>query len=112
MQVFFWLARFYSVKKWLRFIKQGKKKLALLPKGMAIFYCICDKDTPASIRWILMGALGYVLLPFDIIPDFFGTLGWVDDLVVVTMVFRYAEHYIKPEHIKKAKRWFPFSSLS
>ncbi len=34
----------------------------------------------------IAGALAYVVLPIDIIPDFIPVLGWLDDIFVLNMV--------------------------
>lgn len=44
---------------------------------------LADRRTPRLAKWMLWLAIGYVLLPFDLIPDFIPVLGHVDDLVVV-----------------------------
>jgi hypothetical protein len=46
------------------------------------------------IKWIL-GLLGliYVVSPYDLIPDFMVLRGWLDDLVVLYLIYRY---YLKP----------------
>lgn len=46
------------------------------------------------IRWIL-GILGllYVISPFDLLPDMMVLRGWVDDLLVLYLLYRY---YLKP----------------
>jgi len=37
-------------------------------------------------RWLLLAALLYLLLPFDLIPDFLGMPGRIDDLVVMGLL--------------------------
>ena len=48
-----------------------------------------------------MGALGYVILPFDFVPDVFAGFGWLDDAAVVAAALRLAGTYVKPEHREK-----------
>ena len=38
-----------------------------------------------STKLIIMGALAYVILPFDVIPDFIPIIGWIDDAFVLSM---------------------------
>ena len=38
-------------------------------------------------RWlIVIATLGYLLIPFDLMPDFIPIIGWIDDGVVVTLL--------------------------
>ena len=46
---------------------------------------IIDSRTPASRKALLAGALGYIVLPFDIVPDRVPVLGQLDDLVVTAL---------------------------
>lgn len=101
--------RFYSPGRLLRFLSKTKGKLHFLPKLLAIFYCIQDKDTPKLVRLVLMGAIGYVILPIDVVPDFLPVAGWVDDAAVVAAALKFAAAYIKPEHKEKVRRILPFA---
>ena len=70
-------ARFYTPGKFIRFIRGTGRRLHFLPKLMTIFYCMQDKDTPKFVKLALMGALGYVILPLDLVSDAFIGIGWL-----------------------------------
>ena len=40
-----------------------------LTAALVLFYCLKDRDTPAWARGIIVGALGYLVLPLDMVPD-------------------------------------------
>ena len=46
---------------------------------------IKDDRTPATRKALLGGALGYIVLGRDIVPDWIPVLGQLDDLVVVAL---------------------------
>jgi len=62
------------LKQVARSLKQELKVYQLVLK---------DERTPRLAKWLLAVAVGYVLLPFDLIPDFIPVLGQVDDLIIV-----------------------------
>ena len=46
------------------------------------------------VKWILaILGLIYVISPWDLLPDFMVLRGWIDDLVVLYLLYRY---YLKP----------------
>lgn len=36
--------------------------------------------------WVVLGALAYLLSPFDVVPDFLPIAGWIDDSLLATIV--------------------------
>ncbi|HPD32953.1 MAG TPA: YkvA family protein [Bacteroidota bacterium] len=75
----------------------------LIEKVLLLYYVFKDSDTPQEVKLAIIGALTYFILPFDAIPDFFGSLGLSDDLSVIMAVLVLATKNIKPEHRKLAK---------
>jgi uncharacterized membrane protein YkvA (DUF1232 family) len=47
-----------------------------------------DPRVPRRWRWALAALLAYLVMPFDLVPDFLPVVGHVDDAVVVVVVLR------------------------
>jgi uncharacterized membrane protein YkvA (DUF1232 family) len=48
---------------------------------------LADRRVPAQAKATLTGVAVYLAMPFDLIPDFIPVLGYLDDLVLVILVF-------------------------
>lgn len=55
-------------------------------------------NTPLFAKLLLNIAIGYLLLPFDLIPDWLPLLGQLDDLIIVGLLIWLALRLI-PQHI-------------
>ncbi len=98
-------------------IDEGLLKKILLSAGRAIakpaleaFELIIDNSTPPQVRISIIGALTYLIVPIDLIPDFIPASGFSDDLVALTAVISLWQHHITPEMKFRAKckldNWF------
>jgi uncharacterized membrane protein YkvA (DUF1232 family) len=58
--------------------------LPFAEQALAAWYCAFDRQTPASVRYTLMGALAYFVLPTDIVPDLLPLIGFADDASVLS----------------------------
>jgi uncharacterized membrane protein YkvA (DUF1232 family) len=51
-----------------------------------------DPRVPRRRKLLLLGLVGYLALPFDLVPDFIPVAGQLDDAIVVALVLR---HFVK-----------------
>lgn len=63
-----------------------------------------DPRTPKLAKFLLVLAVGYAAMPFDLIPDFIPVIGHLDDLVIVTTLIFLAVKIIPDEVIADARR--------
>ena len=90
-------------------VKAGRRiaKPALEVLEMAI-----DPFTPAQVRVSLMAALAYLIMPFDLFPDFMPLVGFSDDFVALTAVLsiwsKYMTASIRARAENKLNKLFPF----
>ena len=47
-----------------------------------------DPRVPRRWRWVLAGLLVYLLVPFDLVPDFVPIAGQLDDVLLVVLALR------------------------
>ncbi len=64
------------------------KQIAAKLKAEFEFYCRLQKHpkTPKLAKALLWLAIGYVLMPFDLIPDFLPVIGQLDELVIIPLL--------------------------
>ena len=76
-----------------------------LPNLVRLYWRLL-RDPRVSIwpKALLVGALAYVVLPFDIIPDMLPWIGEVDDLVIVLAAARYFIRWCPPDLVREHAR--------
>jgi len=78
----------------------GRKTLLT---ALILFYCLQDRDTPTWAKGVIVGALGYLVLPMDLIPDIIPGAGYGDDWGALVAALGTVAAYIKDEHKAKAQ---------
>lgn len=79
-------------------------------QALKVYYLATDPDTPLPAKGVLFGALVYLGLPIDAIPDFIPVVGFSDDIGVLASALGVTFKYSKDEHGDKANdkldEWF------
>jgi uncharacterized membrane protein YkvA (DUF1232 family) len=77
---------------------------------LLLYYVLMDENTPWEHKGIIVGALGYFILPVDLIPDFIPVAGYTDDVAALTACIKTVMDNITPSIKKKALQkltdWF------
>ena len=75
-----------------------RELLRLLPDVVRLVRRLAaDRGLARGVRVRLWLLLGYLALPFDLVPDVIPVLGWADDAIVVALVLRSAVRRAGPE---------------
>ena len=74
---------------------------------------LLDDSTPSPVRFTMLAALSYLLMPADLIPDLLPVAGFSDDLVAVSAMVGLWSNHVTPAIRMRARRkldcWFPLA---
>ncbi|MEE1112409.1 MAG: tetratricopeptide repeat protein, partial [Bacteroidales bacterium] len=86
---------------WNKVKKLGKK---VLKPALQLYYVMKESSTPLDTKGLIIGALGYLILPIDLIPDFIPVAGYTDDLAALLAVVKMCKEHITPEIERKVRK--------
>lgn len=100
----------YLLREICRFAKKAGR--AATRPLLLLYYVMVSKDTPMKDKLMLASAIAYVVLPIDIISaKRLPFLGWIDEVVSLTVALQKVQENITPEMRHKAdaqlNKWFP-----
>lgn len=90
-----------------RFWKKAKRITkrtgrTVLRPVLLLYYLMQDSHVSIKDKAYIIGALGYFVLPIDLLPDFIVGLGYTDDLAVVGLLLKHLHDSITPEIEERA----------
>jgi uncharacterized membrane protein YkvA (DUF1232 family) len=71
---------------------------------LAAHYCAFDRQTPAHVKAVLLGAIAYFIVPTDLIPDYIPVIGYTDDAAVLATAVRLVTTHMTADHRDAARR--------
>lgn len=102
--------KFYSKDGFWDKVKAVAKKASIKAVYTALTLYYALDFMPMEKKAIVIGALGYFILPTDAIPDFVAFLGYTDDTTVLFMVYNTCKDIIDEKVKEQAKlklsEWF------
>ena len=91
-----------------RIAKRAGAKLVYA--ALILYYTLQSDKVSKSDKAIIIGALGYMISPLDVIPDAIPIAGLTDDLAVLLYVLKKVWTGIDPEIVEQARaklsKWF------
>ena len=96
------------VEKISRIAKRAGAKLVYA--ALILYYTLQSDHVSKTDKAIIIGALGYMISPLDVIPDAIPIAGLTDDFAVLMYVLKKVWTDIDPSIVEKAKeklsKWF------
>jgi uncharacterized membrane protein YkvA (DUF1232 family) len=95
----------YSEKSLFEKIKKVAKNagIKVIYYVLIAYYLLQKKDLPKKEKAIIIGALGYFIMPFDLVADPTLAVGYVDDIGALALALGKVALYIDDEIKQKAK---------
>lgn len=96
----------YSEEAFWEKIKRiaGKAGAKVVYYALVLYYALIDPATSLKYKAVIAGALGYFILPIDILPDFIPFAGLADDLAALIAAVSYVMSAITAAHKEKPRR--------
>ena len=102
------------VEKISRVAKRAGSKLVYV--ALVLFYTLQSKEVSVKDKAIIVGALGYLISPLDVIPDAIPIVGLTDDMAVLLYVLKKIWNDVDPTVSARAKeklaKWFDEEEIS
>lgn len=102
----------YSEEGFLDKVRHAAKKagIKVIYVALLLYNVLRDPKTPAADKAKIVGALGYFILPLDLLPDTLPLVGYTDDLAALYWAYTATSRNVTPEMRAHAEeqlhKWF------
>lgn len=115
MKYFQYEKQYSEIVFWEKLKKIAKKAgLKVIAYALILFYVLQKEEVPMKEKIIVVGCLGYFILPFDFIADMIPIFGYSDDLLgmafAIKKCLKYVDKEVEDKVIQKLRRWFRVDS--
>lgn len=77
--------------------------LNLINEALKLWYVTDNPNLPGKTKATIIGALGYLISPLDLVPDVLPVVGYTDDAGAVALAIAMAQAFIDQKVKDKAK---------
>ena len=85
--------------------QQSKDLVRLFKRELRIYQSVlADSRTPIQAKIFLGLAVGFLCMPFDLIPDFIPVIGHLDDVIIVPALVYLGLRFVPPELVTEHRR--------
>ncbi|MEO1159863.1 MAG: YkvA family protein [Pseudomonadota bacterium] len=84
-------------------LKRNLARVPLADQVVAAYYAAFDPATPFRTKAMLLAALAYFVMPFDVVPDFIVGFGFTDDMTVLLTAFGLIRSHVTDAHLERAR---------
>ena len=85
-------------------VKKALRTIPFMDEVVAAYFAMLDPQTPLRARLILIGALAYFVLPFDLVPDIIFGVGFLDDASILAAAIASVRSSITDDHREAARQ--------
>lgn len=102
---------YFDDKFWSKLMKYSKKAgEKTVYTSLLLYFTAQNPAVPKSAKLTILGALGYLILPVDVIPDFIPVIGLADDASIIAyalyQVLSHIDEPTKQRAHNKMNSWF------
>ena len=73
---------------------------------LLLYQVMKSPETPTNDKWMVAAAIAYVVLPIDLIrADKLPIIGWIDEVVSLSVAYEKVSKYVTPEMRRQAEEW-------